>query len=308
MTAFLGYECSPKWFNYVSIDPNLIALSIPTAPALFLPITHRSLRLQIILSERELTPCAYWENLDGLGVREVIVQYIKPLSGVYGIINLVTGEMYVGSAITGKMPSRLGKHLYNLHGSRLVAEAVRLHGLHNFAFVVLEITPNVVTQEDNQELLNMETGYITSLGPVYNIALIAGNTFGVKHTPETRAAMVLNYSSERREAIGALNRGKSLSPETRAKLSQGAMGRVNSPESRALNSANSANAKVFGVARVDGKEFLSPAKLMVTSTDIRTIPAVATFLGCSEKTVRRFMKVDGRRGPWVVTDKGLANK
>ena len=44
---------------------------------------------------------------------------------------------------------------------------------------------------------------------MYNIAQQAGNTLG--DTDETRALMRLNYSDERREAIGALNRGKKLS-------------------------------------------------------------------------------------------------
>jgi len=50
--------------------------------------------------------------------------------------------------------------------------------------------------------------------PVYNVAPQAGNTrfaLGVKHTDEIKAKMRLNYSSERREMIGSLNRGKTLS-------------------------------------------------------------------------------------------------
>ena len=121
------------------------------------------------------------------------------------IINLVNGNTYIGSAITGRMPIRFYKHLFGLQGSKVVSAAVQKYGLENFAFVILDTLPNVVIQEDNQALLEMEDHYIQQLLPYYNIAPQAGNTFGVTHTEETKLKMRINYSSERREAIGNLN-------------------------------------------------------------------------------------------------------
>lgn len=42
--------------------------------------------------------------------------------------------------------------------------------------------------------------------------------FGNKHDPETLEHMRENYSDERREQVGNLNRGKTLSPEHREYL------------------------------------------------------------------------------------------
>ena len=41
-----------------------------------------------------------WENLHLPGIKDIIAQPLKPVGGIYLIINLVNGEMYVGSAIT----------------------------------------------------------------------------------------------------------------------------------------------------------------------------------------------------------------
>jgi group I intron endonuclease len=83
---------------------------------------------------------------------------IKPLAGVYMILNLVTGDIYIGSAITGKMPNRFHKHLFGFSGNQILAAAVQKYGLSNFAFIVLETLPNVVSKEENKDLLTSPTG------------------------------------------------------------------------------------------------------------------------------------------------------
>jgi hypothetical protein len=48
---------------------------------------------------------------------------------------------------------------------------------------------------------------------------------------------------------------------------------------------------------------------MVTSVTLRTLPVVANFLKCDEKTVRRAIKTDGIvKKTWIVTSLGKANK
>jgi group I intron endonuclease len=207
-----------------------------------LPITCSD-RCSKILADIKLKPKAVYEDLHMPGVKQQVQGVVRDYAGVYVIINLVNGKTYVGSAITGRMSNRFHKHLYGLSGSTLVAAAVRLYGLENFAFTVADTISVVVTSEDNKALLTMEDSYIQALQPEYNIAQVAGNTFGVKHTSATKLAMSLNYSSERREAIGALNRGKSLSTITIEKIRSAAFARGPlSAESRALVSENSAKA------------------------------------------------------------------
>lgn len=133
--------------------------------------------------------------------------------------------------------------------------------------------------------------------PVYNIAPQAGNTFGVKHTgpeAETKAIMRLNYSSERREMIGSLNRGKTFSASHIEAIRAAAKNRAPmSDETRAKVSANSAKAQFYLVQRLDKSSFTSPDGVLVTSITLRTIPVVANFIGCAEKTVRRALKTNG---------------
>lgn len=203
-----------------------------------LPVTC-STRCRKHLAKLKLEPKAVYENLDSANKAQVQTA-LKSYAGVYVILNLVNGNTYVGSAITGRMGNRFHKHLFANSGNKLVYSAVQKYGLNNFAFIVADTINNVVTQEENRELLDMEDSYIQRLQPEYNIAPTAGNTFGVKHTEQTKEMMRLNYSSERRESIGALNRGKNLSPATIEKIREAAIKRGPlSVESRARVSANS---------------------------------------------------------------------
>lgn len=213
-----------------------------------LPVASSSLCTKY-LTDLKLYPKGVFENLDNDEVKQTVISLIKDIAGVYVILNLLNGKTYVGSAITTRMPNRFHKHLYGLNGSRLVAAAVRKYGLTHFAFLVVETVPGVVSLEDNKDLLDMENHYIKLLRPEYNIAAEAGNTFGVKHSPETLVAMRLNYSSERREQIGALNRGISLKPETIERMRVSALNRAPmSEKSRTKVSLNSKIANIYSVA------------------------------------------------------------
>lgn len=201
------------------------------------------------------------------------------------------------------MPMRFHKHLFGLQDNKPVAAAVLKYGLENFAFVVLDTLLSVVDQEDNQALLAMEDHYILLLLPDYNIAPQAGNTFGVTHTEETKLKMRL--SSERRAAIGALNRGKKLSSITIERIRQSALARpLMNPETRAKVSANSAVANLYLVNRVDNTLLPDGSNSII----LRTIPAVAEYCNCNEKTVRRALVGTGViKKIWQVTIIGKAN-
>src|SRR6185437_14853367 len=137
------------------------------------------------------------------------------LSGVYLILNRVKPtDYYIGSASTNKFHTRFYRHLINLTGSQIVKLAVRKYGLDNFAFIILELFPEEVNRENNKKLLDLEDFYLKSLLPNYNILTEAGSSFGYKHTEVNRIKMKANYSEKRREEIGSLNRGKTLSSET----------------------------------------------------------------------------------------------
>ena len=285
--AFLGYFVSQTWEDTTTLE---ISVMLPLAS---------SQRLASILEPYKLTPVGVFEHLDAEGAKEAIHKLLKPLAGVYVIVNLVTGKTYVGSAITGRMPMRFHKHLYGLSGSKIVAAAVRKYGLGAFAFVVVATCAGVVTAEDNRELLDMEDSFIQLLEPEYNIAPNAGNTFGVRHTDATKEKMRTNYSSERRETIGSLNRGKKLSPEEREHLRKLALARPPmSQNTRDKVSANSTVANLYNISRVD-KTLLSNGSHEIT---LRTIPVVASYCNCNERTVRRALTGTGIiKGVWQIS-------
>src|SRR5882757_9795625 len=92
--------------------------------------------------------------------------------------------------------------------------------------MILELFPEEVNQINNKELLNLEDFYLKSLLPDYNILTEAGSTFGYKHTEVTRLKMKSNYSEERRKRTGELNKGKSLSKETKEAFRKASLTRV----------------------------------------------------------------------------------
>lgn len=219
------------------------------------------------------------------------------------IVNMITGEMYVGSAVPNQMHMRFHKHLFAGFGNKPLWNAIQKYGLINFAFLVVEEFIDF-TKDKNQKLLDLETIYIAAYGD-YNIAEIAGNTLGVKHTEETKATMRANFSQARRDAIGALNRGKQLSPEVVEHMRSAAIARPPmSDETRNKVSANSAKAALYELTMLDGTLLSNDSKSIV----LRTIPVLANYCNCSEKTVRRALKGTGIiKGKWAIKLLGPAN-
>jgi group I intron endonuclease len=292
-TAFLGYIIiSPKWLEIYNNEYLIVTSAL-------LPLTP-SLKLQEILSKNNLKPLRTWENLHQDGVKKAVQTRVKDIMGIYAIVNLVTGDLYVGSAVKGRMRNRFHKHLFGGTGSIITYAAVLKYGLSNFAFVILESVEGSVNDDNNKELLMREDYYLSTLLPMYNIAPKVGNTLGVKHTNETKHKMKINYSSERREAIGALNRGKTLTPETVEAIRQAALNRAPISDETRKNFSSKLG-KVYLISRVDNYPFLSPNDTMASSVTFQTLNRVRGFLNCDEKTVRRALIINNIvKKNWIV--------
>lgn len=296
-TAFLGKLLAQN------DDMFLHTLSIDTISICSVTPILYSERLKAYLSKRsEITPIFTWEGLHLPNIKEIVYPTLKQVAGIYLIVNLVTGQSYIGSAVLGRMHILFHKHLFGGTGNKPLWNAVQKYGLENFAFLVIDEIPDF-TSNMNQQLLDLETAYIAAYGD-YNIAREAGNTLGVTHTEAQREAMRANYSQARRDAIGALNRGKKLRPETVELMRAAALSRQPmSDESRAKVSANSAKALLLELSMVDGSALPDGT----TSIVLRTVPVVAEYCNCNEKTVRRALKGNGIiKGKWLVKSLGLA--
>ena len=188
-------------------------------------ITHNNNILNNFLKEKKLKPIYLYENLHTDDIRKVILKDTDGLSGIYLIFNKVTGDYYVGSAFTNIFYARFSNHLLYFRGSKILKHAVKKYELSNFAFLILQLFPEIVNKENNKKLLDLEDFYLKFLLPNYNILTEAGPSFGYRHTELTRIKMKSNYSLQHRELIGNLNKNKKFPKEVIEKMRKGALTR-----------------------------------------------------------------------------------
>lgn len=118
----------------------------------------------------------------------------KKSTGVYCIKNIITGDLYIGSSVNC-LYTRWKNHYTllntNKHHNRHLQNAVNKYGICLFIFGVLEYC-------DIDLCISREQQYIDSLRPKYNIALIAGNTKGVKKTQEAVNKTIAFHTGRKR--------------------------------------------------------------------------------------------------------------
>ena len=131
--------------------------------------------------------------------------------GIYKIINLENNNIYIGSTINLK--KRKYEHFLtlskNTHSNKHLQAAWNLYKPSKFVFEIIEYCKK-------EELLIREQFYIDNLKPHYNIASFAGNTLGFKHSEDSKKIMSKRH------------KGKIISEETKAKMSNSKKGILNS--------------------------------------------------------------------------------
>lgn len=232
------------------------------------------------ISEKNLNPVFVYENLSDKMVRSIVLNDTRGLSGIYLILNKVTLDYYIGSASTGKFNARFSNHLFNFHGSKVVKNAVKKYGISCFAFMVLELFPEIINKENNKRLLDLEDFYLKSLLPNYNILTEAGSSFGYKHSETTRLNIKANYSEERRLAIGNLNRGKNLSASTIQAIRESSLNRTRPIYSEEAIQNMKKNSKPIIVYNMDYTVY----------GEFPSITESSQSLGCSPKTIYRALQ------------------
>ena len=199
-------------------------------------------------------------------------------------MNKITLDYYIGSASTGRFYARFTNHLIYFRGSKIVKLAVNKYKLSNFAFLILELFPEIVNKENNKKLLDLEDFYLKSMLPNYNILTEAGSSFGYKHTELDRIKMKGNYSLERRLQIGNLNKGKSLLLETKQKLREKAFfidkAKIKNSEQSLLNMKK--KSKPIILYNLDFTVF----------GQYSSITEAANSINCSIKTINRALKTE----------------
>lgn len=314
-TAFLGYIHSPKWFKQKKKLDNKLSSNNKSFKTTFIFNTKRkystvssnsilrdtseksSERLDYIIKSLNLNTVFIFDNVKCESTRQDILNKTRGLSGIYLILNKTTEDYYIGSASTNRIYARFTNHLIQFRGSKVVKAAVKKYGLENFAFIILELYPNIVNIENNKELLDMEDKYLKTLLPNYNILTEAGSMFGYKHTEISRKKLkdihsdpVFRnkfsqklkdvYSEQRRKRIGNLNKGKKLLPETIEKLQKAAFNRTAmSDETRNKCITNTRPVVLYNLNRTVFGKFPN-------------ILEAAKSINCHEKTIRRALNTD----------------
>lgn len=206
-------------------------------------------------------------------------------SGIYKILNTITGKFYIGSASNiqfrwnyHKSYLRLGTH-YNKH----LQSAWNKYWEVNFQFIILEKVEKEKLIEREQFWLDLTRCYDRELG--YNSRPIADNNLGKKFV-WTKEQIVKRglaqrgkiISLETRQKLSALNKGKKLSEETKRKVSEAGKGRKFTDKSKAkIGLANSNKEKWHNGYKcncrecLDKKNFIRKSQQRISKNEIYNI-------------------------------------
>jgi len=169
-----------------------------------------------------------------LNVKTEKIQILKEnakLSGIYLWVEKESGKKYVGSS--QNLEKRF-KFYYNINDLKrntfmIICRALLNHGYSNFSLFILEYCPI-------ENLYEREKHYFDLLEPEYNILKEPGNSFGFKHSDESKtkmreAALGRKFSEETLEKMSIAQKGipklglrVPKSEETKGKISDSLMG------------------------------------------------------------------------------------
>lgn len=150
-----------------------------------------------VLKELDIQLLYAWDNLEDKKVHKNIINLLINKTGIYIIINKINNKFYIGSSINN-IYLRFCKHLLNLNGNKFLKKSVKLYGLNNFIFGIIELKDNnnLINYE---ELYYLETLYILTLLPQYNILQEAYNSKNYKHNLES--IKKISFFKERRNLL-----------------------------------------------------------------------------------------------------------
>jgi group I intron endonuclease len=116
-------------------------------------------------------------------------------SGVYKIVNKITGNIYVGSAklFYYRRNSHYSNLRLNKHANKHLQNAWNKYGEESFEFEIIMVCPQ-------EYMVKLEQWFINTLKPKYNIRKEASSNIGIKFTdPSTkakkRAVQAINWNS-----------------------------------------------------------------------------------------------------------------
>lgn len=136
---------------------------------------------------------------------------ISKLTGIYKIENIITNDIYVGSAASS-FTKRWSRHRVDLKNNRhpnpILQNAYNKYGEEAFEYTVLEVCSKI-------DCIKQEQFYIDELKPSYNILKMAGSALGHVVPLDTRLK------------ISNTMKGRQFSKQHKKNLSNAAKGNKN---------------------------------------------------------------------------------
>lgn len=134
---------------------------------------------------------------------------------IYKATNTVNGKVYIGQTIEG-FERRMKKHLYLAEngGQTIFYKAIRKYGEENFIWEIVGVATS------KEELDEKEIFWIKEL----NSYAFNENSNGYNMTKGGDGTIGFSPSEETRKKIGSIHKGKTISKETREKMSKARRG------------------------------------------------------------------------------------
>lgn len=161
------------------------------------------------------------------------VGYIKNI-GIYQIINLINGKVYIGSSSVNIIQRWRCHKSYlktNKHQNNYLQNAYNKYGKENFVMELVELV------SDKNKVISVEQKWLDKLQPFtntnngYNICKTAGNTCDKHHSKDSKLKMSKakignkvwlgkKHTEETKLKMSKSQKGKKLSEETKQKMSE----------------------------------------------------------------------------------------
>lgn len=231
--------------------------------------------IEEVLKELNIKLLYTWDNLEDKKVRQNIINLVKNKTGIYIIINKINNKFYIGSSINN-LYLRFCRHLLNLNGNKLLKKSVNLYGLNNFIFGIIELKDNNLI--DFEELSYLETLYILTLLPHYNILQEAYSNKGYKHTSENIIKIKNNFLKERRNLLAKLLTPFKKGEESKEKLRLANLNKLVSKDTK--NKLSLLNSKLVKLYNLNNQFVCNFKNISITSH----------YLCTSKKLISRCLK------------------
>jgi group I intron endonuclease len=117
------------------------------------------------------------------GLKKVRLQF-KGIAGFYGLLNLKTGQIYIGSA--KDLAKRPEQHTFSSKITNVYLwNAIQKYGLHSFCLVIFGVL-GPSSKVNKKDLIIGEDIYLSTINSsiLYNFLLKAYNSLGYKHSAE----------------------------------------------------------------------------------------------------------------------------